>query len=181
MRARYQTRDPHVGVARNAGVAGRRLELVVSEQRLNHPNIRAALEPSIGFVPGETKIAARSKLMLDSGPSRSSKRSCGTYRCSAYENTKISAAYKSRTKYAKSRDLEKEASREGIGSRQGCRSTKLCARKPTLIGDFYLLRADRKYLARCDWRRERNRDPTFSGLWITGGAPLPPGGSAFST
>ena len=29
---------------RNAGVAGRRLELVVSEQRLNQPNIGAALE-----------------------------------------------------------------------------------------------------------------------------------------
>src|SRR3954447_6779600 len=29
---------------RNAGVAGRRLQLLVSEQRLNHSNVRAALE-----------------------------------------------------------------------------------------------------------------------------------------
>src|SRR4029077_1501078 len=29
---------------RNAGVAGRRLQLLVSEQRLNHPNVRAALK-----------------------------------------------------------------------------------------------------------------------------------------
>src|SRR4029077_386485 len=28
----------------NAGVAGRRLQLLVSEQRLNHPNVRAALK-----------------------------------------------------------------------------------------------------------------------------------------
>src|SRR4029450_12808802 len=28
----------------HAAVAGRRLELIVSEQRLNHPNVRAALE-----------------------------------------------------------------------------------------------------------------------------------------
>ena len=29
---------------RNAGVAGRRLQLLVSEQRLNHANVRAALK-----------------------------------------------------------------------------------------------------------------------------------------
>jgi hypothetical protein len=33
-----------VGPKRHAGVAGRGLKLVVSEQRLNHANVRAALE-----------------------------------------------------------------------------------------------------------------------------------------
>ena len=82
----------------------------------------------------------------------------------------LSPTYEIRTKSAKSRGSEKDGRRERIlGLRRGAAVQSFVREGQCLLGIFPPRRADREYLVRCDWRRERNRNPTFSGLWINVG------------
>ena len=64
----------------------------------------------------------------------------------------------------KSRGLEKDGRRERIlGLRRGAAVQSFVREGPCLLGIFARSQAGREYLARCDWRRETNRNPTFSG------------------
>jgi hypothetical protein len=82
----------------------------------------------------------------------------------------ISTAYEFRTKSAQSRGLEKDGRRERIFClSRGIAVQRFAREGPCLLGIFARVQASRECLARCDWRRETNRNPTFSGLWINVG------------
>ena len=75
----------------------------------------------------------------------------------------VPATYEIRTKMAKSRGLEKGGRRERIFALGWLRAVQSFVREgPCLLGIFARSQAGREYLARCDWRRESNWNPTFS-------------------
>lgn len=84
------------------------------------------------------------------------------------KNDIFSVPYEIRTKSAKSRGLEKEGRKDQIlGFRRGAAVQSFAREGPCLLGICPPWRAGREYLVRCNWRRETNRNATFSELWIT--------------
>ena len=79
-----------------------------------------------------------------------------------------SITYGFRTKSAQSGGLEKIGPRDEIlGLRRSVAVRRFAREGPCLLGICPPWRADREYFVRRNWRRETNRDPTLSGLWIT--------------
>ena len=58
-----------------------------------------------------------------------------------------------------------------MGLRRGAGVQSFVREGPCLLGIFARWRAGREYLVWCNWRSERNRNPTLSGLWIIVQAP----------
>jgi hypothetical protein len=68
----------------------------------------------------------------------------------------------------KSRGLEKDSRRELIFDLGWGAAVQSFVREgPCLLEIFACSQVGREYLAGIDWRRETNRNPTFSALWKT--------------
>src|SRR5262245_33231248 len=124
---------------------------------------RSFLKEPICAVLREREIAAISTLVFDSGRSRCPRDLSKSAQLRLPKNVEISGDYKFRTKTAKYRALEKSARRERISGLSARLAVQRFADSYRCLLKFFARwRAGREWLVRCNWRRDRNRNPTFS-------------------